>query len=490
MTTEEKRVPKTVLYLATAFFIYVTIYTLGTRIDIFTTAFDLITEKYPFLYFYGFLVAGAGVIGLMMIIISRRELKKPDVILLALMMMALVASAFMNSDSGVKENLSGVTTVGVTVVTFYLLGKCFSKKDMHFLLTRVILWASVIWNYGCIVSLGMYMVCYSGYYKFAGFARRSRMGLMEGRLFGCFSDPNYAAMIAMLIGGGLVYIYIKHSRENTSEDGKKPLWLYAERIYIVFSILMYLFYTVLAQSRSTETALIVTGIIFVLLSTYHRRKNPELFKKLPLVKGGVLRAYGVRILAMLVAMVVIYFGVMFGLQGIGVLVVPDRDTTAELERDDVSLDDISNSRFDIWVDYLTLVKDRPVFGLSIRGALPYAKKVDPEGYLAMTEHNPHSVFILSAVQGGVVGFLLLIVFIVRAFVRIWKCCKGEKPPGMMFVLFLFIILIYGVYCVFNVGFFVTTCFEAALAWTALGFLEKKCEATLKKGEKQIGNKIA
>lgn len=502
MITEEKRVPKIILYLVTAFMVFSTIYTLGTRIDIFTTAFDLITEKYAFLYFYGIHVAGAGCLGLIMIIIGRDKLKKPDVILLILLMSALVVSAFLNSDSGVKENLSGVITIGVTVITFYLIGRCFSKQDMHFCLTRVILWASVIWNYGCIVSLGMYMICYSGYYKFGGFLRRSRMGIMEGRLFGCFSDPNYAAMIAVLIAGGLIFIYRKHSKENEAHEGKRPLWFSLERIYILFSLILYLFYIVLAQSRSTETAVVGCGIVLVILFTYRRRKYKEIsdcdcgcvnddkeqiegfFKKnllkLSPTDAGVFRAYGVRIILMLVTMLVIYFGVMYGLQGAGVLIVPDRDILTELEREDVSMEDISNARFEIWGDYLTLVKDRPVFGLSTRGALPYAKKVDPQGYLALTEHNPHSVFVLSAVQGGIVGFLLLMIFIVRAALRIWKRCQKNEPLGRLFMLSLFVVLIYGIYCVFNVGFFVAPYFEAMIAWIGLGLLEKSCEqATVK-----------
>lgn len=470
MTTEIKRVPKAVLYVVTAFMVFATIYSLGIRIDIFTTAFDMIQEKFSFLYLYGILVAGGGCIGLMMIIVCRKKLIKTDVILIALLLVALIISAFMNSDMGLKENLSGVVTIGVTVVTFYLIGKSFSKQDIHFCLVRVILWASLIWNYGCAVSLAMYMACHSGYYKFGGFIRFSRMGLMDGRLFGCFSDPNYAAMIAVLISGGLIYIYRKHGREFGKTEGKKPVWLIAERIYIYLSLELYLFYVVLAQSRSTEIAVISAGILFVILLTYRARKQTK--------QEGIFRAYGVKIILMLVIMVAVYFGVMYGLQGIGTILVPERNVEMELVRDDVSIENISNSRFEIWTDYLMLVKDRPVFGLSTRGALTYAKKVDPTGYLAEREYNPHSVFVLSAVQGGIVGFFLVLLFILRATKRTWKRCINEKGLSRVFLLSLFFVVIYGIYCVFNVGFFVTTCFEAMLAWIGLGYLEQSCERTI------------
>ena len=485
---------KAVLYIVTAFMVFVTIYTLGIRIDIFTTAFDMIQEKFGFIYFYGFLVVGAGCISLLMLLVARKKLKGFDIILLAALMVSLVISAFMNTDLGLKDNLSGVVTIAVTVVSFFLIGKCFTKEELHFCLTRVILWASVLWNYGCVVSLGMYLECYSGYYKFGGFIRRSRMGLMDGRLFGCFSDPNYAAMIAVLIIGGLVYIFRKHSRECKPENGeKRPLWLSVERIYIVCSIILYLFYIVLAQSRSAEVAIIATGLILIILFTYRRRNHQDdtecddgcitkAIHKLSPTDAGVFRAYGVRMILMLGVMVIVYFGIMFGLQTVGSIVIPDRDVEAELIRDDVTIENFSNSRIDIWIDYLMLVKDRPVFGLSTRGALPYAKRVDPTGYLAETGYNQHSMFVQMIVHGGAIGFILMIMFLLRSFFRIRKRLTLKEPINKLMILSLFLVLIHGVFCVFNVGIFITPCFEAMLAWIGLGYLEQCCENTIKVNE--------
>ena len=480
---------KAVLYIVTAFMVFVTIYTLGIRIDIFTTAFDLIEDKFGFVYFYGFLVAGAGCISLLMMIVGRKKLKGFDIILLAALLISLVISAFMNSDLGLKDNLSGVVTIAVTVVSFFLIGKCFTKEELHFCLSRVILWASVIWNYGCVVSLGMYIECYSGYYKFGGFIRRSRMGLMDGRLFGCFSDPNYATMISILIMGGLIYIFRKHSRENKPDSGeKRPLWLSVERIYIVCCIILYLFYCVLAQSRSAEAAVIVTGIILIILFTYRKRNHKDdtecedgpvmsVIHKLSPTDAGVFRAYGVRIILMLVVMVTVYFGIMFGLQTVGAIVIPGRDVEEELIRDDVTIENFSNSRIDIWIDYLMLVKDRPVFGLSTRGALPYAKIVDPTGYLAEKGYNQHSMFVQMIVHGGAVGFILMMIFLLRSFFRIRKRVTQKKSLNMLMIISLFWVMIHGVFCVFNVGIFITPCIEAMLAWIGLGYLEQCCENT-------------
>lgn len=463
MTKQARGVSRPVLYIITAYMVFLTIYTLGVRIDIFTTAFDMIREKLGFIYWYGIQVAGCGLIGLILIFVSRKTLKRADIGLLAGLMIWLAASAVMNRDlGGLKENLSGVVTIAVTVVAFYLVGRFFSGEDLHFCLTRVLLWGSVIWNYGCIVSLGMYFSNHRGYYHFGGFIRRSRQGLMDGRLFGCFSDPNYAALITLLLTGGLVFL-LRYHRKSLGEDAeKKPLWFQAERIYIVISLIAYVLYFVLSGSRSGDTALVATVIILIVFVTWRDEKRS-------------VRTFAVRLFGALAIMAVVYFGTLFAVQGIGQMTAPERDVETELERNDVSTENITNSRLDIWLDYLTLVKDRPAFGLSTRGALVYARQLDPESYLSVKGYNPHSMFVQMIVQGGVIGFLLMAVFLFRALIRIWKRGRNKLPLPTLFLLALFWVLIHGVFCVFNVGIFITPCFEAMLAWIGLGYLEQSCE---------------
>ena len=144
----DRGVARPVLYITTAYMIFLTIYTLGVRIDLFTTAFDLLHEKFGFLYWYGIQVAGCAVIALILIAVARKTLRRLDVWFLAGLLVWLTIAAVMNRDLGLKENLSGVLTIGVTVVAFYLVGRYFSRENLLFCLTRVLLWGSVVWNYG------------------------------------------------------------------------------------------------------------------------------------------------------------------------------------------------------------------------------------------------------------------------------------------------------------------------------------------------------
>ena len=485
-----KGVARPVLYITTAFMVFITVYTLGLRIDLFTTAFDMLTEKFGFLYWYGIQVAGCGLIGLILVAVSRKTLKRMDILLLALLLVWLAVSAVMNRDLGFKENLSGVITIAVTVVAFYLVGRYFSKEDLSFCLTRVILWGTVIWNSGCVMSLARFVTNYRGYYQFGGFNRRSRQGIMDGRLFGCFSDPNYAALISLLLVGGLIFVYLYHSR-LFGKGEKRPLWLIGERLLVYISITLNVLYFVLSGSRSGDVAALFTMVVLIVFITYRRRKFSlqaagdeeekvagaynRVINKIAPINGNLIRAYGARLLMGFIVFFVIYFGVLFGVQAVGQIVVPERDVETELERDDVTSENISNSRFRIWTDYAELVKDRPIFGLSTRGALKYAEQKDPESYLVDRQYNPHSMFVQMLVQGGVVGLLLMLAFFLRVLIRTWKRCRNRAPITDLFILSIFWVLIHCVFCVFNVGIFITPCFEAMLVWIGLGYLETSCE---------------
>ena len=476
-----KQIPKPVLYITTAYMVFMTIYTLGVRIDIFTTAFDMLHEWVNTLYWYGILVRLGGLLALLVLFFARRSLLRMDTIVLAVLLLWMVCCAFINADSGWRENLHGVFTISATVVAFYLIGRSFSREDIRFILRRVILWGSFVWNIGCVISLGMYFADYRGYYMFGGFIRRSRQGLMDGRLFGCFSDPNYAAMISLLLIGGLVYFYINNKRSFSAEKPSRKGLVIAYhllRFYMIFSMVLCALYIVLSGSRSIDVAGLSAIVILVVLIIYRKRKKEK-------ITGGILRAYGLRVVVSLAVVISAYLLSLYAMQGIGALVTPTRNTGVELERNDVGGDNISNSRFRIWGDYLTLLKDRPLTGFSTVGALKYAKKLDPESYLSKKQYNPHSMFVQMLVQTGVVGFLLMMVFWIRAFIRIVKRCIHPRELSNLFYVSVFWVVVHGIFCIFNVGIFITPCLEAALVWIGLGYMEQSCERAKRDGTEVV-----
>ena len=81
--------------------------------------------------------------------------------------------------------------------------------------------------------------------------------------------------------------------------------------------------------------------------------------------------------------------------------------------------------------------------------------------------------------------IFMLAFLIRAFVQIVKLIRTKKISAYT-ILMIALICIHGVYCVFNVGIFITPCVEAMLAWVALGSLEKSSIEAI--GEKSGGEK--
>ncbi|MCR4604952.1 MAG: O-antigen ligase family protein [Eubacterium sp.] len=482
----EKKNRDYVLYITTAYMVFLAVYTLGLRISLWATGWDMISGISGLLDLYRISIVGCGLLGVLIFVTFLRRNKgavlKPDVIILAALLLWMCVSAVMNRDLGLKENLSGVIDIAVTVVTFYLVGKMFGKNKLMFILRRVMIFAVGVWDVGCIVSLGMYISNYWGYFRFNGFLRASRQGIMEGRLFGCFSDPNYAAMISCL----LMMIMLYMLRCDFLKEKKGIIGLLA-RVYFKSGVGLCGVYIALSGSRSTLVAMTVTLAILVIINTYNKRKSEIEKDRFGKIKGNPIWIYTSRVIAACVVLIAVNYGILFSMQGIGYVANPERDMSIEFDRDDVSAENISNSRFQIWVDYLTLVKDRPVTGLSTRGALVYARQLDPTSYLSTMGYNPHSMFVQMGVQAGIIGFLLMLAFLFRALVRIVKLVR-EKYADNFTLLLIAIICVHGVYCAFNVGIFITPCVEAMLAWIALGNLEKQCGSLPeKKNEKATDN---
>ncbi len=450
------------------YMVYLTIYLLGNRIGIFMTGFDMISdwvygvthviESYRIMMVGGLLMAGY------LVFCARKTLVRMDTVILGVYMLALMLSVVANRDLGFSENFMESAKIGMVIVDFYLLARICGKKDWYYIIKRVLFWACYIWDIGCLISMGMYLFNYKGYYYFSGFNRPSRQGIMSGRLFGIFSDPNYAAFISFLLIGGILYLYHR----------VRPKWL---RIYLLISGVIQACYIVLAVSRSTYVTIFCTLVLVFVFNAYRMKEK--------FISWDAIKYMVTRILAGIAILVATYFVILFAFQGLGYVITPNRDVETEFERDDVSEDNISNSRFRIWMDYLELCKDRPVTGFSARGALTYAQKLDAHSYLSNRQYNTHNMYLLVLVQTGLLGVLTMVCFFGYL---LWQTILvlRKKKYTKLFLLSLFWTVTGFVFYFFNVGVFTSYRFETMLFWCALGFIGEFCYE--KNGKKSIGHR--
>jgi len=101
--------------------------------------------------------------------------------------------------------------------------------------------------------------------------------------------------------------------------------------------------------------------------------------------------------------------------------------------------DISNRRFDIWGSALQIAKENPVFGVSRKNIIPYAKDVNPNLYIVHNDHmdfdSMHDLFLDILVSQGIIGAAIFYgfgIFVIITFIKSAKQIKEKDGSELLF----------------------------------------------------------
>lgn len=380
----------------------------------------------PFRVFYGTPVANlvylaiplAGMLLLLIDLITRRNMFSLQyVLLLILFFFAYLASIVVNRKYDFMGNAKLMIWMGIQVFLLCAPDDEFSFTD-HLRHLRVLADIFIaIWLVGALISLGQYCIQYGGYMAniAEGKLRYSRQGFIENRLFGVFTDPNYAAVCSLVaIGLAALVLYLRKGRGFL-------------KVYYIASIVLQSFYVVLSGSRTAILSGIIAGAFAaaVLAYRYFRQK-----------RTGV-RAIATLLCAVLCAAVV--WGSITGLK-VGLSYVPEAvaglqltnlvptgengngiitpSGPVNLEREDVvDTTNISNNRFAIWRDYLKVFTKTPLFGTSPRKPLDYVKDRFPNMYVVGKEYLVHNGYLGVLVGTGLLGTIPIALWFLLVALR-------------------------------------------------------------------------
>ena len=433
--------------LITIYLVLFSLYSLATRFTL--TACFMDGEINNILYRI-LLIAGC-LLALWFLITLRKRLRTWDTGLLFLFLITLCIGIFLNRPYGLMDNIYGFFTFGFQLVLFYYLSWFLTEGEAKSILKRIVLLCSFLWDMACAGSLLQYLLGIHYVCKYASDHSAVRQGITDGRLFGLFSDPNFAAFTSLLLIYGLLYV-LRNTR------------LRIIRIFCYGSLFVNGIYIVMSNSRTVLLSVVGSALFYVLFWSYKKGQNT--YDRRLAMAGHLLR----RGLCTLLGLVVVYCLILFPMQGLAWLISPERDTTAEMIREDVGTDNISNNRFAIWSAYLELYTEQPVFGFSLRSALPYAEKNNPSGYLAQTQYVTHNGYLSLLVETGIVGFVLMAVFLISLLVRAVQRSRRPEPVTDTFVLAAVWLVAILIFCLCFHDIFFTMNFETFLFWWGGGFL--------------------
>lgn len=360
----------------------------------------------------------------------RVFLTAKNVVWLALFLAICTLSSVVNAKYGVIGNVRNLVWLAISFFLLYPIDPTRTldrvKKEIKYVGNILI----TVWFLACGASLVMF-VLQVGYYVDVYPDSFARMGFIEGRLFGVFEDPNYAAVVAM--------IAIIYSIFNLNNTDKK--WLKA---FYIGGIIVDFCYIVLSGSRTTEVAAIIVVFLaayFLLLKKYDNVKANVHFKQFALVLASMLCSAVLIFSFIFLRKALGYLPEVVGAHFTAVSVAEQKPRRhIDITRDDVSNSaDISNCRFKIWRSALELFKSKPIFGVSPRNMRTYAKTAFPKGFIAQRSYAVHNAYLDVLTSTGLLGAVIMFIFLVKYLISVFQFLfvkLNNKNYGL--VLFSFI----------------------------------------------------
>lgn len=336
-------------------------------------------------------------------LLKRKKLE----FLLILFTIAIFVSSVVAFD-GLLSNLKIIFWQMLYFFVVYEIGNRNEKKSFDYVEKLLVF----TWFILVSIALGMFLMRYSRAIPLDKLYHGIRLGFFQNRLFGIFSDPNFAATISVITILFSAHLFVKSVK--------------IMKIFLLVNTLFQFIYIVLSGSRTAQLELFVVTISLAFFITYRLNLKGSFFKK-------YLLPVGISILT--VAVVYIGYG---GTQKISVAVINEinqmnekediannfvsddsiSDVPTTLNRDDVTSNaDASNGRFELWRSAYDIFRTRKLLGTSPRNYLQYAKTELPNTWIAVKEMTPHNFFFYLLATTGLLGTIPFILFLVIKIVN-------------------------------------------------------------------------
>lgn len=430
--------------------VYVVVYALAYSIQLLSSALNVFYALY-------YLMAAVGG-GLLIADLLRRRIlfQSKYCSLLVAFVVALAISTISNMRYGVLGNIQAMVWF---VIHFFVLAAADSQTpaEVHVKQLRIVMNAfGVVWFVLVVWSLAQYVTQYFSlvYDVQSGWSRR--VGFTESRLFGTFSDPNYASVTSAAAIAFAVF-------NRITKPADVPL-----KIFSWAQIVVQLLYIVLAASRTVQMGLL---LVLVFLAVLYGWKFAEKRSRNKAARIGIVLAGAVLAVALAVGL---YKLVQFGLAYVPWLFGYASGRLGMDRPDVVDSSDFSNNRLRIYISYIELFKNKPWFGLSPRNAIAYAQEYFPDSYIATTGKLVHSGYLGLFSYTGIIGGGLMLCWLVLVLAEtagylFRRRNSGDAQYHVVLVMAMFLI-VGAVSALPQLTLFYSNRIHDVLFWITLGYV--------------------
>ena len=410
------------------------------------TVYLVTREIYPLQYFIdSFLITGF-FMGMSILFIgydlltNRFCLKTRYFPIALLFIVVTVISCIMNREYGIFSNLKGLATLGIYL--FLLYPEAFKDKSETTLLACLTtgFYSMTFFSFA---SLPMYLYNIDYYCTTGTSLKEQGFDGKSIRLWGLFQDPNYLALFSLIAIFSSIYLFTK-----TKSVFYKIILVILNLIHIIvlsmtgsnmgivalIAALCWLSIIIVFKKLSLKTVYrILTFVLAIAISI----AAPFVITKsvnavMPTVKKAVIHSSGAEtyIKIHLLYDNLYESGKLELLEGhrdsIDMTQFPFDDLNNPIDRVDEN-PDISNGRFDRWIDGLKLIASQPLFGLSPRNIIKFAQGADFENLMGENDYTLNNTYLELIAGAGIIGGIFILGFLSFAAIYVIKTALKFTP---------------------------------------------------------------
>ncbi len=396
-------------------------------------------------------------------------------------------------DSGIVSNAKVIMWQLAQMLVIFPASRRLTSAQWKKLLYWLYLGVCAVYVPTILGSMWQFFTLYSTKVDIGG--NLTRLGFQEGRLFGLFSGIYFSTVaVGLLMVASIYYAWV--------DRRKLQRWMFSG-----FGVLCGL-YVVLSGTRSVLVGCMISfGLCAFLLGTHAFRQRSWH----PVKRRGLAA-----VLALAVAL-----GIFLGAEGTGVAlkeaavalnsgsITPGTEPTSpqdpsdpsqvedptlpDMDRADVNLENISNSRFRIWKDYLSVGFDSirsTLLGYSPGGYMVAIRDSNPDLFIVRTirdkyphmyERNliydAHNGYLLVFVNTGLLGVLFIAVFlsmcVCQVLVRLYT--QRRFQPEQYALLAMVVLMLVSVF--FDSDLFYKCTSTSVIFWLLAGLLLRSTTAS-------------
>ncbi|MDY3829010.1 MAG: O-antigen ligase family protein [Clostridium sp.] len=380
-------------------------------------------------------------------------------ILLTAFLVTCAISSVVNISYGISDNLK---TLVWTAIQFFVLFSTLhlkSKEEAYENMNIIMKISSHIWFVAVVISLWQFVFQIHYRADFSEFTRRQ--GFYDARLFGIFSDPNFAAVTSLIV---IVFCYYLNKK-------CEKRWL--KRIYTA-NIICQALYIVLSGSRTGIIEAVILTVMLVFFET--RNKLVDVSAK-NYIRRSILKSIiaGGLVVLLVFILPAPLLKLAEGGEYIKASILGEEEIDEEeikLDRDDIREDNLSNNRFEIWKSALEVSSDKRFIGVSPRNMIKYAEKNYPDSYIAKTKYEAHNGYVAVIASTGILGTVILLLFIIYLILKLVAFARMKKyavfEEGIVITFIVMCLVAISAFMLLDI-FFVNT-YSAAIFWLFTGYL--------------------